>query len=219
MKRRGVEHRALPVVHRFEKRFRRDMPRQNNRSPDLDVEHDGDEKVMRHRQTPDHRVVRRDAEGFVRRENAITDGFVRECDSLPRARCARGEADEREVESVIIRRRGGVEFGEKAIRRDGHAVSAWFRCQDSRQQHRLGDFLDLFLWTFRRHWNDHESQPPQRESQRDVGDAVRESQPHATAIIYMQRLNMPRQFADLPRQFAIGDDRTFLYERRLLRPT
>ena len=219
MKRRGVEHRALPVVHRFEKRFRRDMPRQNNRSPDLDVEHDGDEKVMRHRQTPDHRVVRRDAECFVRREHAFADGFMRECDSFARARCAGGETDEREVEAVIIRRRGGVEFGEMAIRCDGHTVSARLWRQNSRQQHRHRNFLDLLLWTFRRHWNDHESQPPQRESQRDVGDAVGESQPHATAIIYMQRLNMPRQFADSPRQFAIGDDRTFLYERRLLRPT
>ena len=28
-----------------------------------------------------------------------------------------------------------------------------------------------------------------------------------------------RQFPDLPRQFAIGDDRIFLDERRFLRPT
>ena len=52
------------------------MTRQNNRRADLDVKHDGDEKVMRHRQTPDHGVVRRDAKSFVRREDAVADGFM-----------------------------------------------------------------------------------------------------------------------------------------------
>ncbi len=47
----------------------------------------------------------------------------------------------------------------------------------------------------------------------DVGDAVGKRQPHATVSIYMQRLNLRREFADLPRQFAIGDDLTFRYER------
>ena len=119
---------------------------------------------------------------------------------------------------MIIRRRGGCEFGEITIRRDDHAVGARLWRQDSRQLHRHRDLLDFFLRTFGRHGHDYEIQPPQRKRQRDIRDAVGKRQPYSAASIYMQRPNLRRQFADLPRQFAVSDDHTFLYKRRLLRP-
>jgi hypothetical protein len=45
-------------------------------APTLRYKHDRDQKMMRHRQAPDHRVVFRDLKRLVRGGNAVADGFV-----------------------------------------------------------------------------------------------------------------------------------------------
>ena len=47
------------------------MPREHDRRAGIEIQNDGDEKMMRHRQAPDDRVVLVNAEGLVRGADAI----------------------------------------------------------------------------------------------------------------------------------------------------
>ena len=61
--------------------------------------------MMRHRQAPDDRVFGPDAERLIRRLHAFADGFVSQHHALAGIRRAGREADESDVQPVIIRRR------------------------------------------------------------------------------------------------------------------
>ena len=57
MERCGIEDGRARAVHEFEVRLRPDVLHEHDRRPVQQVEHNGDEEVMRHRQAPHHRVV------------------------------------------------------------------------------------------------------------------------------------------------------------------
>ncbi len=123
MKRRGVEHSALPLVDGMEKWFREDVPGQDNRRALRNVEDDGDQEMVRHGQAPDHGVLGSDLQSLVRDNDPVADGFMTEHHAFACARGARSEPDEGDVEAVIV---GGWRCAKGAEERSSFDLGASF---------------------------------------------------------------------------------------------
>ena len=218
MKRRGVENRALPAVDRIEERFGHHMPRKHDRRALAQIQHDGNEEMMRHRQAPDHGVAVVNAEGFVCRADTVADGFVRKRDTLPRAGRAGGESDEGQVQSVIIRWRRRGELRKKTSRREQHALIARFVTEDRLQLHRVGDFNNFVLGAFRRNGHDHGIHPPERIRQRDIADAIGKAQADAATCRQAQRLDRGGKLIDALLERGVGNDFLALDQCGFIRP-
>ena len=97
MKRRRVKHGALPAIDGVQKHARQKMARQHDGRSVREIKHDRDEKMMRHRQAPHHRVARADFQNFIRGGDAVANGFVRKRHAFARAGRAGSETNESEI--------------------------------------------------------------------------------------------------------------------------
>ena len=218
LERRGVQNSAPAQVHLFQERTGQHMTRQHNGRTTAQVQNDGDEKMMRHRQRPHHGVFRSDAQGLVGRVDTVADGLMREHHPLAGTGRAGGEADEGDVQPVIVRLQMRSDAREKAIRPQRNASLPRFSAQDGLQAHGLDHPGQFLRRPFRWDGNDDRPDAPQGVGERHVLDAVGITQTHPAAWRQIQTFQFPAQVVDALDKLGVGNRRGSLDDRRLLRP-